>query len=181
MNSTLAFLDTRASFELAALFVSWAAIVLLALVVANLQARLHHLERKNAAPKSAAYSHLIGTPLPEAVAAATAGRPRLLLFLSASCRACRRVMEELGSPSWNTPTTVVWSGDPPDSPSLASSVTMLGQGAEIKSGLGVRVMPFAVVVGDDGRIASASPINTLSSLADVASDSIHLPLAEAAV
>ena len=81
------------TFQTSALLLSWAAILLLALVVSGLIRQVHAL---------AAGPRRVG-PRPGAAAPGLAGtaptaRPLLLLFLSADCRTCTEALDEAAGP-----------------------------------------------------------------------------------
>ena len=80
-------LDSRASFGLAALFVTWVAIVFVCLIAVSLHIRLQRLERlERQRNESAPFSHLLGKTVAEVLNGfAPRPQPRLILFLSASC------------------------------------------------------------------------------------------------
>ena len=160
-------LDSQASFTLAVVFVTWVAVVLLGLVAANLHTRLRLLE--NAGPVrdgSAPYSHLHGRSVwPLLGDAATERHPRLILFLSTSCRSCRRIVRELESDSWPIATGVVWTDQiPAPAPAFPPHVRILEEGWRLSDELGIRVTPFMLIVGADGRTIEASPVVRLDRL-----------------
>ena len=166
-------LDSRASFELAAFFVTWVAVVLLVLVVGNLHARLQRLEQAAAVRQGTKpYSHLLGRQIQDLLGDVTLARqPHVLVFLSSDCKACMRVMNELKSPSWTTPSVIIWTDRPPSPPpGLPPNAFILDDGQRISAALGIRVTPFVLVANEDGRIVKAAPTTTLSSLADGAVD-----------
>jgi hypothetical protein len=162
-------LGSRSSFIIAALIVSWVAVVLLVLVVANLHVRLQRLERLSAVPKEATpYAHLLGSRLHDLLDAPVPS-PGMFVFLSANCTSCTRVLDELGSLSRTVPVAIAWTDQMPTSlPALPPNTVILDEGAKVSTTLGIRVTPFVVVTGEDGRVVKAAPINSLSSLSDLA-------------
>ena len=160
-------LDTRSSFDVAVVLISWVAVVLLGLVAANLHIRLQRLERAEWAPSGTTpYRRWLGQhwrdvlgdlDLPEP--------PRHVLFLSSSCAACARVVDELESGGGRRPTVLVWTDRAPTGlVGRGESAVVLELGPEPGVRLGVRVTPFALVLDDDGRIVKASPFNSLEAL-----------------
>ncbi|MGH2941846.1 MAG: hypothetical protein ACRDLN_03585 [Solirubrobacteraceae bacterium] len=165
---TLWFLESQASFELAALFVTWVAVAALVVVVGGLHARLRRLEHVGRDARPAPYGHLLGRDLREVLGlepGATA--PRVLFFLSSNCSSCARLLEELASPSWTVPSAIVWTdGTPPAQPPPGSSI--LASSPQLGAELGIRVKPFALVAGVDGRVVKAGPVANLHSLGELA-------------
>lgn len=165
--------ELRAGFELAVLAVTWAAITLLALMVAGLWARLRRLESVLPAPeRAAAFGHLLGRSLAPAAAgdAVEAGEPgaRLVVLLRPDCRSCRRVLSALADPGWSIPTVLVWREPPPEAPVLSPAVRVAADGSRIAATLGVGITPFAAALDGSGRIAAAAPVGDGEALAGLA-------------
>ena len=53
-------------------------------------------------------------------------------------------------------------------PEFPPNIVVLDEGAKVSTTLGIRITPFVVVTGEDGRVVKAGPINSLSSLSDLA-------------
>jgi hypothetical protein len=159
-------LNSRASFELAAFAVTWIAITLLVVVVINLNTRVLRLEReRGSSPPAQPYGHLLGKRIEDVVDVAGGdGHARLLVFLSSRCGSCRRVLNELTSPTWKVPTAVLWTDEPPATAPRPDKAIVVEDGARISADLGIRVTPFGVVADESGRIVQATPINSLRSL-----------------
>jgi hypothetical protein len=176
-------LETRMTFELAALLVTWIAVTLLALIVVSLHLRVQHLERASAVGRRAApYSHLLGRSVEEALGRAIPTAPRLVLLVSSGCRACERILDELASTARATPSAVAWiDGRPGGAPALPSDVTVLDDGPNIGAHLGVRVTPFVLVADAAGAIVRAAPINSLGSLGDLGGEAAETPLGRLAM
>lgn len=157
------FLATRPSFELAAWFVTWAAVALLAVIAASLHARLRRLERGDGAREaSRPFGGLIGRPFASGLTPA----PRAVLFLSAGCAACSRLLDEAGRVHLEEPVALVWTdGVPP--PTLPARFVLLDDGARRASALGIRVTPFALRLRPDGTIERAAPVGSLAALSDL--------------
>lgn len=172
-------LEARAGFGLAAFFVTWLGIALLLFVAATLHVRLQRLERMAAAPTGgSAYGALVGRPMRDLVPqGSVAGIPRMVVFLSADCRSCARVLSELTSPGWKVPSAIAWTDRPPSSPgALPSHVIVLDDGPRISREFGIRVTPFAVVADDEQRIVKAFPIGSVRALRDIANSAATIRL-----
>lgn len=161
-------LDVRSTFMLAALFVTWVAVVLLLLVVGNLRVRLQRLEQSSFAPKETLpFGQLLGKRLNE-VLGELPTTPRVLIFLSANCASCKRVLGELKSQSWTASLALAWINQQPQPvPDLPPGTIVLDEGPQLSAALGVRVTPFAIVTNEDGQIIKASPINSVRSLGNL--------------
>lgn len=162
-------LSFRASFELAALAVTWLLLVLLVLVVGSLHVRLRRLEtRTGPSPIAAPYSFLLGKRVEDVIGVVAGGpQPRVLLFLSSTCGSCHRLLEELASPSWTVPTALLWTDGTAPAARHAQSATVVSDGPRISAELGIRVTPFALVTDKDGLVIKAGPLSSLRSLTDV--------------
>jgi hypothetical protein len=158
-------LDLRSNFVVAALFVTWVAVALLVLVVGNLYVRLQRLERVQPVPKAGMpYGHLVGRGLRDLLGEALPS-PCVFVFLSADCKSCKRVLTELPSLSLTAPLAVTWvDHSPKPLPALPPGTIVLDDGPKVSTALGIRVTPFVLVTGEEGKVVKASPINSLSSL-----------------
>jgi hypothetical protein len=167
MISLEAILNSRPSFALAALFVTWAAIALLGLIAVSLHIRLQHLESAGQRRRHVPFRHLLGKTLADlADGAAPSLHARLVLFMSAACPVCRQLLAELRAPDWDVPSAIVWTDAAEPPPDMPPGVTLVPGGPRLSAALGIRVTPFALVVGRDGRVEQASPVNSLESLRD---------------
>lgn len=156
-------LTARSGLVSAAFFVTWATVVLLVLLVTSLHVRLRRLERNAGSPGAdTPYSHLLGTKVDS-----LAGRARLLLFVSAGCGTCRRLVEEITSPAWTVPVALLGTDHTPVAAADGDLVTVLDDGPRISAQLGIRVTPFALVADEAGRVVRAGPISNLQSLGDL--------------
>lgn len=180
MTTLEALLSSRASFVLAALVVTWAAILCLAVIAGHLHARLQRLERAAAASTTRAaapYGELIGMRLDELgdllgdalrhAGTAAGPVPRLVLFVSSTCRVCANLLDELKTPAWTRLPSAIVLTDRDNGPALSAK-------------LGIRVTPFALLAAADGTVVHAAPVNTLRSLeallrAAPSASSIHVP------
>jgi hypothetical protein len=161
-----AFVDTRSSFELTALLVSWLAWTLMLIVASHLHHRIRRLEQAGTPTRERPYGHLLGRSLRELVGTARLlDMPRVVFFLSSGCSSCGQILREIASPSWPVPSAIVWTaGAPPDLPAL-NGTPVLDDGPRISASLGIRVTPFGLVADAHGRVVEAAPIAGLQSLA----------------
>lgn len=171
MSGVESLLATRATFVLAALAVSWLAVLLLALVAANLHVRLARLER--AAPAAAGadgrrkpFAHLLGRRLGEALGDAAPG-VRLAVVLSSNCASCDRLLARLRETVGDTPLALLWrDATPSPLPPLPAGATVVDDGAAVCRDLGVRLTPFALAIDADGRVVRAAPVGNVDALGD---------------
>jgi hypothetical protein len=180
---------TRASFELALFFVTWVAIVLLALIAVHIHLRLQRLERANApANRPKPYAHLAGRRLTELLGSTTdKWQPQFVLFVSSPCASCEEILGELVTSTWWAPVMLAWTNSTPSPPPrLPPNIHILEEGNIISSALGIHATPFVLIVGDDGVVEEAMPINSLEALrrqagqpaSDSATQRISNPLKE---
>lgn len=149
------------SFETTALLVTWAALALLALVVAGLVRQVHHLTQGPRTPDTALGA---GMPAPGLERLAPdPDRTTLLLFLGDECPACRDIFAETLRLADAPPTRALFSG-----PALAADpparVRVLADQDELFDLYEVAATPFAVLVGPDGRIRAAEPVGSVRTL-----------------
>lgn len=169
----MAALDARSGVVLAALVVTWVAVALLVLMVAALHARLRRLEQNGPAPAAdrplddPPYAALRGRAMTDLIPPGSTGAvaPQVLLVLSSGCRSCRRLLADLEDPGWTVPTALAFADGTPGGPT-GPHVTVLTDGPRTAAALGVRVTPFGLVAGDDGRITWAGPVTGLPALAE---------------
>lgn len=160
-------LDSRSSFILAAMFVSWVAVALLTLVAGNLHRRLQRIESSLAVNLAAPYSGLLGKALRESLGEAVPA-PCVLVFLSANCQACRRVLGDLPALSLATPLAIAWTDRAPSPlPDLPLGTIVLDDGPKVSAALGINATPFALVAGENGTVVKAAPINSLTSISNL--------------
>lgn len=160
-------LDSRSSFILAAMFVSWVAVALLTLVAGNLHRRLRRIEGSLSVNLAAPYSGLLGKALRESLTDAIPA-PCVLVFLSANCQACWRVLGDLPSLSLSTPLAIAWTDRAPSPlPVLPLGTIVLDDGPKVSAALGIHATPFALVAGENGTVVKASPINSLNSISNL--------------
>lgn len=172
-------LGARAGLTLAAFAVSWIAVVLLALVAANLHFRLVHLERSLPAGESRTpFGHLLGRSLADLLGPEVPPATRLVFVLATACPSCDRILGELERLDDGSPVALLWrDATPSPPPPLPPGVTILDQGPALSRLLGVGVSPFALVTDAAGRIVRATPVTSLESLPDIMRESgLETPL-----
>lgn len=147
------------SFQNTALLLSWAAILLLALVVAGLVRQVHALSRT-------APHHTTGLgPAPGAPAPAFERLgPGLVLFLDAECGVCTEVLE--AAATLEGPLHAVFSG-PPAGGVPPGATVLPGEQDGLFAAYGVPATPFAVLVGTDGRVRAAEPVGSPEALREL--------------
>lgn len=157
------------SFTTSALLVSWVAIGLLALVVSGLVRQVHALTSGAAGGFRAQLGPRTGAPAPQhaELAGGEAGT-LLLLFLSDECRSCAEVLAETArlAPEIATagvlPRALYRSSSRPQAPfPVRVDATLLFDA------YAVPLTPFAVVVGDGGRVLRSEPIGSGAALREL--------------
>ena len=147
------------SFQTSALLVTWAVLLLLALVVAGLVRQVHALGR--GVPQAAALGPAPGAPAP-AFERLGAG---LLLFLDRDCGVCAEVLEAAGA--LDRPFRAVFSGPAPEG--LSPGVTALTEEREgLFTAYRIPATPFAVLVDAAGRVRAAEPVGSPEALRELA-------------
>jgi hypothetical protein len=147
--------------------VTWIAVALLSVIVVHLHLRLVRLERASAASgRAAPYAHMIGQRVSTLTGATDGWRPTFVVFLSASCAACEKILRELTTPGWQIPVALAWvERVPAPAPVLSSSVRILQDGAAVSTALDIHATPFVVILDEEGRVERAMPINSLEAIA----------------
>lgn len=166
-------LDSRMSFTVAALVVSWLATAYLALIAANLHVRVRALEQaaRRAAAPATAYARLHGRSLRDDIPVPGSGGA-VVLFVSQACSSCRHVLAELAASPPGLPVAVAWTDGAADPLALPSGVALVPDGPRLAAELGVQVRPFALVLDHAGVVLRAGPVTSLRAL--------DLPVAPAA-
>jgi hypothetical protein len=131
-----------------------------------LYSRVLRLERaRGVSPPVTPYGHLLGKSIEELIGSTfAAGQPRVLLFLSSGCGSCRRVLDEVASPSWTVPTALLWTDGAPATTARPAATIVIDDGPRISADMGIRVTPFGLVADETGRVVQAIPINSVRSL-----------------
>lgn len=172
MSGLAELFGARSTFVLAALAVTWLAIVLLALIAANLHLRLVRLERASPAEEARApFAHLLGRRLDEVLGTGISPAVRLAVVLASDCPSCSRILEELAAAPVGREVALLWrDGTPSPQPPLPPGVAVLDDGPRASRELGVQVTPFAVRADASGRIDRATPVGSVTVLRDLLAD-----------
>ncbi|MEW2358603.1 hypothetical protein [Spirillospora sp. NPDC029432] len=150
------------SFQTSALLLSWAAILLLSLVVAGLVRQVHALGQGAAGARPRA----LGPPPGSRAPAFDRLGPGLLLFLDRDCGVCAEVLEAVEGP-----VTAVFSGPAPDgAPAGALAHEADGLFADYR----VPATPFAVIVDAGGRVRAAEPVGSPEALRELTDPRVDL-------
>ena len=151
------------SFETSALIVTWAALLLLALVVSGLVRQVHALT-SGGVRRADRLGLRPGSPAPNADLLGVRP-PAVLLFLSEDCHTCADVLDEAGRlDDGNGPELhALYAGTAPPG-SEAQPIAVHGWQAELFERYDAVVTPFAVVVGHDGRVVRSEPLGSPEAL-----------------
>jgi hypothetical protein len=149
------------SFETTALLVTWAALVLLALVVAGLVRQVHQLTQ---GPRTREPGPAAGSPAPGLDRlGAEPGRATLLLFLSEDCPACQDVFHEAVGMTGGPATRAVFAEEAIGAEAPPNMRILSGQ-RELFTAYQIPATPYGVVVGADGRVRTAEPVGSTRAL-----------------
>ncbi|MGI8333145.1 hypothetical protein ACRYCC_24595 [Actinomadura scrupuli] len=146
------------SFEMTALLLSWVAILLLSLVVAGLVRQVHAIGQ---GPRPTALGLDTGSQAP----GFERFGPGLLLFLSADCAACPDVLaaaESLTGPA-DPPVHALFAG----AALPAERVTVHADEPALFEAYKIPATPFAVVVGESGRVTVSEPVGSPGALREL--------------
>lgn len=168
-------------FMTSALIASWAAIVLLALVVSGLVRQVHQLSRGATSPgrAPARLGPAPGTVAPEAaelLGPEAAREGGVLLFLSADCRTCTGVLAEARKATGGPyalpdapPIAVLYAGPAPDGAGApdGGAVPVHAGRDDLFAAYDAVATPFAVSVGGDGRVLRATPLGSAGALPEL--------------
>ena len=153
------------SFQTSALILSWAAILLLALVVSGLVRQVHALSAGGPnrgpsvglRPGAAAPGLDLLAPQP--------ARPLLLLFLSGDCRTCAEVLSEAGRHAWRDDVAVraLYAGPVP-AVAADQPVEVHGEQADLFELYDAIATPFGVLIDRSGRVVHSEPLGSRSAL-----------------
>jgi hypothetical protein len=150
------------SFQTSALIVTWAALLLLALVVSGLVRQVHALS-SGGARRADRLGLRPGSPAPN-VDQLGIRPPAVLLFLSEDCHTCTNVLDEAGRLDGNgLELHALYVGSVPPG-SDVQPIAVHGWQAELFERYDAIVMPFAVVVGHDGRVVGSEPLGSPQAL-----------------
>jgi hypothetical protein len=155
------------SFETTALLLTWAALVLLALVVAGLVRQVHQLTQ---GPRTRDLGLRPGTAAPALdLVRAEPGQATLLLFLSEDCPVCHDVFQEAIGLDGAPATRAIFAeeaigADPP------ANMAILSRQAELFTAYHVPATPYGVVIGADGRVRTAELVGSVRGLHALVTD-----------
>jgi hypothetical protein len=148
------------SFQTSALIVTWAALLLLALVVSGLVRQVHALS--SGAP-AGRVGLAPGSPAP-AVERLGVRPPAVLLFLSEECRTCADVLDHAARSKRNGVSLhALYAGQVPAAAS-GLPLPVHGDQAELFATYDAIATPFAVVIDDAGRVARSEPLGSRDAL-----------------
>jgi hypothetical protein len=164
-------------FMTSALITSWAAIVLLALVVSGLVRQVHQLS-KGGAPAVRAPARLglpPGSAAPEAaeLLGAEASEGGVLLFLSADCRTCTDVLAEAGRAAARPGGPAVgalYAGPAPQRSAADDTVPVHPGRDDLFAVYDAVATPFAVTVDGAGRVLRSAPLGSGGALTELLDD-----------
>lgn len=149
------------SFQTTALLLTWAALVLLALVVAGLVRQVHQLTQ---GPRTRDPGLRPGSPAPGLdVLTAEPGRPTLVLFLSEDCPACHDVFHEALGLTGGPAIMAIFAEEAIGADPPANMRVLTGQ-ADLFTAYEVPATPYAVIVGADGRVRETEPVGSVRGL-----------------
>jgi hypothetical protein len=146
------------SFEMTAVLLSWVAILLLSLIVAGLLRQVHALgqgQRPTA----------LGLTAGSAAPAFDRFGPGLLLFLSADCGACPEVLAAAESLTESTgePVHALFA----DTALTSERVSVHPDEHALFDAYKIPATPFAVVVGESGRVTVSEPVGSPGALREL--------------
>ena len=155
------------TFQTSALILSWAAILLLALVVSGLVRQVHALAAgpRRVGPRP-------GAPAPGLAGLAPPDRPLVLLFLSADCRTCTEALAEAAATG---PVLALYADTGPAGPPPAGPVTVHTGQAALFDRYDVVATPYAVVVDAADRVGAAGPVGSRAALRDLLASAGTVP------
>lgn len=151
------------SFETSALIVTWVALLLLALVVSGLVRQVHALS-SGTAQRPVRTGPRPGTRAPDLDRLGARG-PAVLLFLSPTCLTCVEVLDETATAVGDRlPVHALYEGTAPEPP---PGVQAHADQGHLFGAYGALATPFAVLVGDDGRITAAAPVGSRAAVREL--------------
>lgn len=161
-------------FETTVLVLTWVAILLLALVAAGMMRRVHSASTAVRPAFPSGQQDDLGLPPGTAapdfarLSSAMTGLS-LLLFLDGTCGVCPDVLaaasDLLAGASPPFTVSALFSGEAPDN--AAPGVTIFAEESETFEKYQVTAVPFAVVVGQSGRVHTAQVVGSPSALGEL--------------
>lgn len=172
-------------FMTSALIASWAAILLLALVVSGLVRQVHQLSRGAPAAVSGPARPGLrpGAPAPAAGELFGTGLADggVLLFLSADCRTCREVLAEArrrraGDDPPGPAIRALYAGPAPRDATAADGPVPVHTGRDdLFAAYDAVATPFAVALDGDGRVLRSVPLGSPAALPELLDDAFPHP------
>lgn len=150
------------SFQTSALIVTWVALLLLAFVVAGLVRQVHALSSGTAVRPAPT-----GLRAGDRADLARLGTdpPAVLLFLRATCHTCVEALAETVDVAGDRLAVLaLYEGPAPETP---PGVMVLGDQGHLFATYGALATPFAVLVGEDGRITAAAPVGSRAAVREL--------------
>jgi hypothetical protein len=164
------------SFQTSALIVTWAALLVLALVVSGLVRQVHALNAAAAteavAGRRAGLGPRPGAPAP-GIERLGLRPPGVLLFLNHDCHTCTAVLHEADRLDPALAVHALYAGPLPGAPTAgnggprttpSSRVVRHGEQAELFGSYDAIATPFAVVVDAAGRVVRSAPVGSAAAL-----------------
>lgn len=155
------------SFTASALVLTWAALLLLSLVVAGLVRQVHELQRATpVGPDRSAPRGRVGAIVPP-IAGVDLARRRLLLLLDAECDACATLLAGLSatlSPSVIDTGMALLYADEPDPDAGRLGAPVVDDAQPVFDAVGATALPYGVALDADGRVAAATPVGRVGQL-----------------
>ncbi|GAA2414679.1 hypothetical protein GCM10010191_25890 [Actinomadura vinacea] len=153
------------SFQTSAILLSWAAILLLSLVVAGLVRQVHALSGGAGPARREMLGPRPGSSAPEFDRLG----PGLLLFLDRECGVCAEVLDSV-VPDAAGRVSAIFSGPAPDGvggTSWTGGTVLTDERDGLFVSYGVPATPFAVVVDASGRVRAAEPVGSPEALREL--------------
>lgn len=148
------------NFQTSALILTWVALLLLALVVSGLVRQVHAL----AAVRGDPVGPRPGSTAPQ-LDRLGARPPAVLLFLSPACHTCTEVLDETVSVAGTRLSVhAVYEGPAPE---VSPGAVAHGDQDRLFATYDAVALPFAVLVGDDGRVTGARPVGSRAAVREL--------------
>ncbi|OLF05195.1 hypothetical protein BLA60_37410 [Actinophytocola xinjiangensis] len=145
------------SFQTSALIVTWAALLLLAFVVAGLVRQVHALSGGTRPVPAGSRPGDRADLAPLGVSA-----PAVLLFLRSTCHTCTEAVAETVDAVGERLTVVALYES--SAAEVPPGVLARADQGHLFAPYGALATPFAVLVGEDGRITAAAPVGSRAAV-----------------